>query len=444
MIGLRKKILSLVIDGTDLWPVMVERSPFGARERRAPVVRGFLGLAPEAARRALDAADTSREARIILTIPSAWCGVRAVDVGPREWPGARDELAASIDRFLPFSPDDAMVGYLARAADPGASSAEGGIAPGGYLVAARRSVVEPWLGAISAALGRGPDAVIAPCMALAGLGLQHEPRAVVLERQPSGALLGHHLGGGRVVSLAEPWEGDDSLGCPVYALNDGSGASGAPASGAIGPGELALAAALVDQLGFGPFQPLTGKLSRVLPWWLIPGGLAAAAAIMFILAGPTRDGRYERAWSIASAERASIAPAVMEVELVRDRARRLSGLIDAGVKATITERRTALPLLADAAAAVTPEGFIYRLALDEKSVTVEGEAARYLDVLSGLEASSAFARARQVNPSVGVSERKLDTYSLRAEREDVPPAPPASAQPPAPSVPAKPAEGVSP
>lgn len=405
--------LSAVIVGADLHLAAVVVSPLGARSRSGVVLPKFLSLPEDEARRAIESLTDGVRASVLLTIPSGWCGVRPVAVSPAMWGKARAGIVASIDDFLPISPEDAIAGYIARA---GASESAGG-----YLIAARRPVAQPWIDALSRASGRSGIEVLSPHMALAGLGIQSEPSAVVVERGPTGALVRHRLAHGRVNELGVPYEMEPSPGAMVVMLPG----DGAPAPGVrtLEPSELALAAALAKTVAPDSFVPLVGRSRSPLRAWARPAALAAACVALLLGASAIREWRYQRAIESLAAEQEQLAPRVAEVERLRERARRLSADIAAASKIMTGEWSRLTPVLAQAHGAVPPEGFLYKVRVDSKSVILDGESPRYLDTLRAVEETAAFANARQVNPSVSVSERKMDMFSIRADRESAAPTP---------------------
>ncbi len=403
--------LSAVIVGADLHLVAVTMSPLGARSRSGVVLPKFLSLSEDEARRVIESLTDGARPSVRLTIPSAWCGVRPVAVSPAMWGKARAGIIASIDSFLPISPEDAIAGYIARAGESEAA--------GGYLIAARRSVAQPWINALARVTGQANIEVLAPHMAMAGLGLQNEPSAVVLERGPTGALVRHQLAHGRVNELGVPHETELSPGGTMVMLPG----DGAPPPGvrALDPSELALAAALAKIVAPDSFMPLVGRSRSPLRAWARPATLAAACVALLLGASAIREWRYQRAIESLSAEREQLAPRVAEVERLRERARRLSADIAAASKIMTAEWSSLTPVLAQAHGAVPPEGFLYKVRVDSKAVILDGESSRYLDTLRALEETTAFANARQVNPSVSVSERKMDMFSIRADRETAAP-----------------------
>lgn len=400
--------LSAVIVGADLHLAAVVVSPLGARRRAGVVLPKFLSLPEDEARRAIESLTDSARPSVLLTIPSAWCGVRPVAVPPAMWGKARAGIIASIDSFLPISPEDAIAGYIARAGESENA--------GGYLIAARRSVAQPWIDALARATGQASIEVLSPHMAMAGLGLQHEPSAVVLERGPTGALVRHRLAFGRVSELGAPHETDQPASGTAVML-PGDGAPPPANVRVIDPSELALAAALAKTVAPVSFVPLVGRSRSPLRAWARPAALAAACVAMLLGASAIREWRYQRAIEALSAEQEQLAPRVVEVERLRERARRLSGDVAAASKIMSTEWSRLTPVLAQAHGAVPPEGFLYKVRVDSKAVILDGESPRYLDTLRALEETAAFANARQVNPSVSVSERKMDMFSIRADRE---------------------------
>lgn len=448
--NLPSSTLSAAILGDDLHLARVECSLFRAKARAGGVLRGFLAMPDDEARAAIAALADPPPARVILTLPSDWCGVRPIGVARAHWPRARAGILGAIDSFLPVAPDDAEAGYLRRdpagdraagrdVATSGSPSGAEAESPGGWLIGARRSLAQPWIDALRRATGASTIDLLSPHMAMLGLGLQHAPAAAVLERTPSGSLAAHRLRFGRAIELGAPWEGELLPGEGSAVMLTGvSSEPPPPGVRAVTPEELAIAAALAPIVARDEFAPLAGRTPRAAARWLAPAGLAAGAIALLLAAGWVREARYERAIARLTAEQERLAPAAREAERHRDRARRLAALVESGVRTMQRDWTRVAPLLAEAQNAVPPEGFLYRVRLDDKGVTIDGESPRYLDALGRLEDAPSFAAARQVNPSVSVSDRKMDMFSLRAEREK--PAPASSPAPPssAPDAPASP------
>lgn len=415
---------SAAIIGDDLVTAVVSRSIVGAKVRRGPVLRRFLSMPADEARRALSTIDPGPSARLILTVPTSWCSVRPVPMDARNWASAKDAVLASIEQLVPVASADAMVGLVSRrvgvsaAASPELSSDETAPAASGWLVVARRPQVIAWSEALSRAVGRLPDAVLAAPMAVSGLGLQNADRAEVLDELAGRVAVRHTLIGGEIDELAASLGMGDVPSAGAVRMPEADAEVGGTA---IPPYELAIGAALAEDIGAGTFVPLDGRARRATNRWIAPAVAAAVAALLFIGAERVSDWRYEKAIDALVAERASRQEDQKQVDESRAATLRLAALIEAGVNPAVKTWRPILPDLAAAQAAVPQDGFVYRVSLNADRLEMRGEAGRSVDVLTNLGAEgSAFTGAKWLAPISEVPERKTESFTLEAMRRPAP------------------------
>jgi hypothetical protein len=404
MLLLPRTTISLVIDDDALTGCVVGESIGGAWVQALGSAAGFLGLSHADARRALGAVPA--DARLVLTLPSAWCSARPIGVSRKQWGGAREELLRSIEGLFPIPAEDAMVGLIDRA-----SSDDGTASAGGYLIAASKRRVSPWIEAVERALGRGIDLVLPAQFALQGLGTQGRESATVVERLPSGATVEHTLRWGRITDLARPFGGAASLASSGAALVDSSGAA-RPVSAQ----DVAVAAVVALRVAAETLAPLRGPVPRVSHRWIPAAAAALVALVVFWVAAQADSWRVERGIARLEAERASSAAVLADVHAARERALRLASLLAAANALMPGEGADVLADLAAAQAALPEGGFMYRLELDDRALTLKGESKRAGDVLRALEDSPRFQAARELDTAVAVEERTTETFHIRAER----------------------------
>lgn len=440
MILSRSTILSALIHGEDLHAALVSIGPSGVRIRQGPVVRRFMSITPDELRLALAAARVPPGAAVVLTLPAALCAIRPVPITTGAWAGARPELLRSIASLFPLTPDDAMVGLVDRADStlapiPDAGDAVGAGEQGGFLIAVRRSAVQPMIDAVERALGRRIDAVQAPHHALLGLGLQRCPLATIIEPAAAGATLVHRLRYARPELLGEPIEDIDPVDTPdmrtlLWPAHAGQPTPDHEAATSLSPGDLAVGAALARaavHAGAAPFAPLHGRPAAAPRRWLAPAAVAAVALAVLWGGFVMQSARYRAGAERIETERAAIAAAVQDAQRQSDELDRYASLVRSGLTASTGEWQPLMPLLAAAHGAIPGDGFIYRLEMDARTVTIKGEAARSLEVLSSLEATPQFQNAESLEPPATISDRSLETFNIRARRAPPPAAPGGSA-----------------
>ena len=417
------KTLSLVIDGDDLVCAGVVSTPFGVRASRGPRIAGFLRAPADEARRAMAGASTG-QGRVVVTVPASWCSVRPIALRCEQWQAARPEIMRSLSSLLPLAPTDALVGVIDRSAGEGDSSNAGA-----YLVAIDRARLDPWLAAIRSALGTEVYAVLAPHMAMLGLGLQSAERAEVLEQRAGGGQVCHRLWRGDVTEMFAPLSDSESprsvLRVRLPGSDDRGGLAGAAASGqhtaaksAVGVDawDLAIAAALAPHVAPGSYVPLLGRRSTGAWRWALPAAAIALALLATWGASQTNEARFLAAAERVEREQAAWQAQLAEVERDRDETLRLVGLLEAAARGPVAVRRSVLPELAAAHAALPAEGFLYRVELDGAGVALRGESKRASDVLQALDATPGFKGARNVSTPAPVEERSSEMFDIRAER----------------------------
>lgn len=407
-----RTILSALIVGDDLHLAEVECAIGGVRSRPVTVLRGFLSLPADDARRVLVGAKIAPISRVVLTVPASWCALRPIAINVSSWAGARDEVRRSISGLFPLEPEEAVLSLINR--EDGA---------GAYLLAVSKARLDPWITAIERATGAKVDEVLPPHVALMGLGLQQREHAVVLERPEIGQTLAHVLRYGRPQMLAEPREDAEPTTAsvvdeaPLY-LPDGS--SEAPMLSTIAPVDLAVGAAMSRTLASkgvaGAYAPFVGRSVKARSPLLAPATVIAVAAFLVIGGMRVRNARYEAAIERVIEQREEIASEVEQIRRDRAEIERLSMLIDRGVNAWSSATMPITPVIAAAQGAVASDGFLYRVDVDARSTTIKGEAPRSLDVLARLEATEEFQNARTLDPPTAVPDRSLETFSIGAQR----------------------------
>lgn len=397
-----RNILSLVIVGDDLHAARVAVGPIGARTVRAVTIERFLLPTGEARDPAALRAIAGRARRVLLTVPGSWCASRPIGLTTRDWRGARDELRRSIDRFVPFTPDDALAGIVTMHDDAGAPA-------GGLLVAASRGRVEPWRRAVEAALGVPVGAVMCPMIASLGLGLQRARRAAVLEPVGFRAMHRHELALGLPVRAAQPADDADITAADAVLPGD--------AASTVTGCELASAAAAASLVAPGVFAPLDGRVTTHRGDWIAPAAAVAAALALFISAPAVEEARVRAAIESLAQERESLAEPFARVRDVRKQAERLSALLGRDIAAATAGWSSVLPILAETQAAVPEAGFLYRIEIDGRGVTISGEAPDTPTILERLESSDHLTAARRAGPLSPSAEPGLDVFEMRADRE---------------------------
>jgi hypothetical protein len=146
--------LALDSDGALACATVVD-TPLGARATLVERIDGALELpAPRLADRL---PKIRRSDALVVVCPSEMVSARPFAISAKSWPGAREDIIASVETLFPLTPDDARVGLLDMAPDDLATDAERAC-----LLAVSAHALRPWLEHLRAALGRAPDCVLAP------------------------------------------------------------------------------------------------------------------------------------------------------------------------------------------------------------------------------------------------------------------------------------------
>lgn len=347
----------------------------------------------------------------VVTLPADACVVRPIALGLSGFNAARAELLRAAEEMFPFTGDDAMLGYLARANEaPGSTAA----AESGWLIAAQRSRVADALRTVEDAIGGPPAAVLAPHHAMLGLGLGSATTARITESTPLGQQLVHTLRLGVPSALAE---------APTDAHHDHTDAH-LPARLPDDTHDaltLAAAAPLALDVARSHIKPIAGNPRSPAARFALPAAAGAIAATLALTAFALSDARYATAADRLEQQQANRAEEEQRVAAQLQELRDLVAKLDAAQRAGAGADGSMMPTL-EAAFAVLPErGFFERVSVREQTVLLGGAAARAQDVLRGLEGSPAFGSA-SLNNSVGrfaMGEGETadyETFDLTARR----------------------------
>jgi len=403
--------------GPDLHLAVIEASALGVRATPGPIVRDALHASPDALRRA--APGLPRAGTVVFVCPAEMTAVRPIGVGVSGFLSARADLHRSVGRLVPITPENALIGLVERHA-PG--NTDTGADVTGYLFAARRDAMDAWTEKVRTIVGRGPDAVLAPGMALIGIGGQRTESLVVLERTSTGAQLAHSFRFGRATELAQPIDSDRlatirSSGAVVRSIPAASAGREHDGALPISPTELAIGGGMAMLMGGGELAPLLGAPPRTTPRWA--PGIAAmiGAGVLVWGAIAVRGYRYEHAIESLAREEATLDAEVARVQSMRAESARLTSLVRDGVGATSARWSPRLPDIA-AVASIIPDGsYLYSIGVSNAGVNIQGEAPKASTVLGALEASPRFAKADRRDPTVAIPEKSTEIFSLHAEFE---------------------------
>lgn len=408
--------MAAAIVGDDLHMALVRGSVLGVRVSHGVVLRDFLGMAVEEARRGLEFVPPG--ARMVLVAPSGMFGVRPIGIAPSAWPAAREEVRRSIGSLFPIGQEDALVGYLGRRSEDGVES--------GYVIAAARSSLQPWLEALGRAGFPRVEMVLPPHMALLGLGLQQEAESLVIDRTAAGTAQVHRLRWGEVVELNAEGEassrGDADSPMSVRtrsitaSYQRGASRDHEYEESEIPGRDLAVAGALAPIVAPRLMAPVIGPAPRAPRRWALAGAAYLGAAGILWLASWAEGWRLDRAVGRGEAEAARRSAAVLEVCQSRDRVVELAGRLETVRQSMPAPGMGALSTLAAVHAAMPGGAFLYRVEADAVAVTLKGEAKRSGDVLRAVEDSPAFRGARELDTPVVVEERGLEMFNIRAQR----------------------------
>ena len=407
-----RTIVSACGVGPDLHFAIVEASPMGVRVRQGPVVRDALHAQPDVLRRA--GASLPTGGTVVFVCPAESTAVRPIGVDAKGFQMARADLQKSIGRLVPIPPENAMIGLVQRHGEEGSSDAAG------YICAARRDAVEAWSDVVRTVTGRAPDAVLAPAMALVGLGGQRTESMVVLQRTLAGGLVSHTLRFGRVVDVAQPIDEDRlasvrASSATIRVMPDADGAESIAGGEPIACAELAIAGAMAMIMGDGEFVPLAGQAPRTAPRWVAAAGALIAAGVLAWGASSVRGWRYEQAIDRLAAEESGLDAGVARVQAMRAESSRLAALLRDGVEKTTGRWAPRTTELAAAIALIPEGGYIYRLSATGTGITIEGEAPKASAVLAALERSPRFTNARPQDPTTAVQGRSTESFGIRAD-----------------------------
>jgi len=412
--------------GADLHFAVIEASALGVRATTGPVVRDVLHASPDVLRRA--APGLPRTGTVVFVCPTEMTAVRPIGVGVSGFLSARADLHRSIGRLVPIAPENALIGLVERhGAPPGDADAQAGSDVTGYIFAARRDAMDAWTEKVRTIVGRGPDAVLSPAMALIGVGGQRTESLVALERTSTGAQLAHSFRFGRATELAQPIDSDrlasiQSAGAVVRSIPTPSGAHEHVGTIPLSPTELAIGGGMAMVMGGGEFAPLIGAPPRATPRWA-PGIAAMIGAVVLVWGAiAVRGYRYEHAIESLAREEATLDAEVARVQSMRAESARLTSLVRDGVGATTARWSPRLPDVA-AVASIIPDGsYLYSIGVSNAGVNIQGEAPKASTVLGALEASPRFAKADRRDPTVAIPEKSTEIFSLHAEFERPAPA----------------------
>lgn len=416
---LTQTILSLASVGNDLAVCLVRISPVGGTVTPVTMIKdalrvGSVTLRESIARTGIRASSV----RIVFTCPSGMYSLRPIGLGMQNWSKARDEVLASLGRLFPMSSDNAFVGLIDRRTpdDTGENQV-----PSGYLCAVRKDLMNPWIMMIEQALGRAPDIMLAPPMAIFGLGLQQTESAGVVERQASGIRTIHRIEYGEITSLSEPWspEADEPAalaGMRLIELPTAATYEPYPGIEGIDPQQYAASCALAAVVGSASLAPLHGKAPRRLPAWTVPAAAVLLAALLLGASFPLRADRYDRAIAAAAAQEQQIQQDFMRVSRLHEDAEARRKSLHAIVRNHYDGWKPMTPDLAALRDTMPDGAFIYRYTLDASHLTIHGEAPRAADVLLAIERSDAFTAAQQISPPSLVEDRALERFHIRARR----------------------------
>ncbi len=343
---------------------------------------------------------------IVFVCPSSLASPRPFALTVKNWPGAKDDVLASVATLFALTPDDARVGLLDLAKD----DADEAATPKGVLVAASAAALRPWLEHLHAATGHTPGAVLAPAQCLPALGLRDE-HSRVLEAIGPDETVEHTLRFGEPTDIASSPTHDDPA--PARTL---PGATASGGSGAISLAELALAGALTPTVAGARTAPVQGAMPAPRSRWVLPAACVLVAGVLMWFALRAPEARTQALLREIDAREQQIAPDARRVSALRDEARTLHTLLDGVIAPTINPWTPALPDL-QAARDAMPEGvWLYDISLTQQGIEINGVAPDARAVLRAIESSRAFTGASFGMPPAPVPDRAGERFRLVAQR----------------------------
>jgi hypothetical protein len=414
----RPIISAVLTEGGAAFALTTFGSRGNANARRGGVVRDLASASAADIRAA--AGDVPRNASLVLVAPTSACAVRPAAMDRAMFSSARDEVERSATELFPLAEGDAMIGFIARAPSTGpsspAASDDAEEQRGGYLIAASASRVEPARRAIEDALGVSVSRILAPQMAMLGLGLQHMDHAVVDEPSPFGSAMLHTLQRGVVRALAEPESPmtvSDAPDARLPAALDTEDDERAAI-------DLAVAAALAPRVAPQEFTPLSGRAPRGPRHWVRPALAAGIAVALFIAASSALDARYAAARDAVLAEQTGLAPAVDAVMRARGEYETLAADLEAIARLESATPTSAFPALVAAVETLPTHASLERLRVEPGRIVLEGFADEGSTVLARIEANDAFAGARPIAAAQQLPEPvNKESFEIAADRRRV-------------------------
>lgn len=386
----------------------VADTPLGARFTTAEPVGSALEMPADQLRARLP--KVRKGDALVFVIPSELASLRPFTITSKQWPGAKDDVVASVATLFPLTPDDARLGLIDLAADPDDD------APArACLVGASAAALRPWIEHLRAALGRAPDAILAPVQCLPALGLQREAGVRVLEPAGVGETVEHTLAFALPTDIARAPSNDDRVA--TYRL---PGAEGPPHAHGVSLTDLALAGALTPTVSRRHAAPLQGAMPSARSRWLLPACallLAIGAVWGALVAGDART--RTRLQEIAQ-ESAALEPDALRVSALRRDALAHQALLDNAIAPTLARWTETLPDLEAARAAIPEHAWLFDIELTPTTIDVSGVALEPRDVLRRIESSTAFTGARFVTPPSPASQYEGELFHIVASRTSTP------------------------
>ncbi len=421
---LARTIHAFATSGDDLACATLFDAPVGARLTSAPTIAGARTMPAEQLRARLPKVGAGDG--VIFVCPSSHAHARAFGVGASAWHAAEEDIRATIATLFPLTPEDALVGVV-DAADGG----DDDHAPEGVLVAASREQLRAWTEHLGAALGRSPDAVVAPVQCVPTLGFQHLERAIVREHVGMGEVVEHELRLGLPGAVGNPPDPDRAPDAqlpsdePTHATartahSTPPGTARTAGIAATGGGaleRLARAAAALPRSAPKHVVAIDGALPAGRSRWLIPA-LAGGLALVLTAAALQAPGvRTSAALERLSAEEARLADDVAEAAALRRETLTLERLIETGYAGATAGWSPALPVLREASRMIPEGGYAWEIVIEGETLRLSGVAQDSGAVLARVESSPVFTGAsfvappgRSPDPEDGGGER----FDLRA------------------------------